>query len=226
MPIQYVYDFGQEFSGVSRLTLPANTPRGASFTLKHAEVLAHTPLVTEMEADGSVYMGNLFWANPVDVYVAKGGGEAEVYEPSFTYHGFRCVGGGDGGGGDGDDDGGGDGDDGDGGDGGGGGDGSGDGDDGVDDYVGANGGDDGGVTNGDDGAQTCNDDCIHGSLRLNPYGQTCLTITPHPTRFDPLSYPFSHICHHNALFTLTLTLVITRISPHLTRACSSGTRVH
>jgi len=87
---KYVYDFGQEFAGVVRLTLPPGTPAGTQVTLKHAEVLAHEPLAP---ADGSVYMGNLFWANPVDVYTAKGGseGESEVYEPSFTYHGFRYV---------------------------------------------------------------------------------------------------------------------------------------
>jgi alpha-L-rhamnosidase len=30
-------------------------------------------------------------ANPVDVYVAKGGAAQEVYEPTMTYHGFRYV---------------------------------------------------------------------------------------------------------------------------------------
>ena len=71
-----------------RLTLPANLTPGTQITLKHAEALAHPPLAPR---DGSVYMGNLFWANPVDVYIAKGGPAPEVYEPSFTYHGFRYV---------------------------------------------------------------------------------------------------------------------------------------
>ena len=85
---KFVYDFGQEFAGVVRLTLPPHTPRGTRVTLKHAEALAHEPLAPN---DGSVYMGNLFWANPVDVYIAKGGAASEIYEPSFTYHGFRYV---------------------------------------------------------------------------------------------------------------------------------------
>lgn len=85
---KYVFDFGQEFAGVTRLMLPAGTPRGVRITLKHAETLGHPPLAP---ADGSVYMGNLFWANPVDVYITKGGAEIESYEPSFTYHGFRYV---------------------------------------------------------------------------------------------------------------------------------------
>ncbi len=86
---KYVFDFGQEFAGVVRLTLPPGTPAGTRATLKHAEVLAHEPLAP---ADGSVYMGNLFWANPVDVYIARGvAAGQETYEPSFTYHGFRYV---------------------------------------------------------------------------------------------------------------------------------------
>jgi hypothetical protein len=79
---KWVYDFGQEFAGIVRLTLPPNTPRGTVITLKHAEALGHPPLAP---ADGSVYMGNLFWANPIDIYTAKGGDpNGEVYEPSFT----------------------------------------------------------------------------------------------------------------------------------------------
>ena len=90
---KYVYDFGQEIAGIVRLTLPPGVPAGTQATLKHAEVLAHEPLAP---ADGSVYMGNLFWANPIDIYIARGPGSAdepasEVYEPSFTYHGFRYV---------------------------------------------------------------------------------------------------------------------------------------
>ena len=82
-PYKYVYDFGQEFAGVVRVVLPPNMPRGANVTLKHAEALAHEPLAVE---DGSVYMGNLFWANPVDVYITKGGSDPEVHTPEFTYH--------------------------------------------------------------------------------------------------------------------------------------------
>jgi hypothetical protein len=84
----YVYDFGQEIAGVVRLTLPPNTSAGVTITLSHAEVLSHEPLAPR---DGSVYMGNLFWANPVDKYTTKGSTDVEVYTPSFTYHGFRYV---------------------------------------------------------------------------------------------------------------------------------------
>ena len=84
----YVYDFGQEFAGVVRFTLPIGTPRGTRATLQHAEALNHPPFAAR---DGRVWMGNLFWANPVDVYIARGAATAEVYTPSFTYHGFRYV---------------------------------------------------------------------------------------------------------------------------------------
>ena len=67
---KYVYDMGQEFAGVARLTLPKNTAKGGRFTLKYAEALTHPPLCDDPHSsysacDGSVYMGNLFWANPV-----------------------------------------------------------------------------------------------------------------------------------------------------------------
>ena len=51
-------------------------PPGTNFTLKFAEVLSHPPLkvVTRgvegpgaVKFDGSVYMGNLFWADPVRI---------------------------------------------------------------------------------------------------------------------------------------------------------------
>ena len=41
--------------------------------------------------DGSVFMGNLYWAHPVDYYMTKGGGEPEMYQPQFTYHGARVT---------------------------------------------------------------------------------------------------------------------------------------
>ncbi|GAG90750.1 unnamed protein product [marine sediment metagenome] len=40
--------------------------------------------------DGMVYLDNMRSAQVTDVYVLKGKG-AEVYEPRFTYHGFRYV---------------------------------------------------------------------------------------------------------------------------------------
>jgi alpha-L-rhamnosidase len=85
---QYVYDFGQEFAGVARLTLQPPLARGLNVTLQFGEALSHPPIGP---ADGSVFMGNLYWANPVDHYITRGGNHSEIYEPIFTYHGFRYV---------------------------------------------------------------------------------------------------------------------------------------
>jgi hypothetical protein len=43
-----------------------------------------------LNANGSVYTANLRSARATDTYVLKGGGE-EVWEPRFTFHGFRYV---------------------------------------------------------------------------------------------------------------------------------------
>ncbi len=74
-----VFDLGQNFTGWARLT--ARGPAGTEVTMRFAEVLDH---------DGNIYTGNLRLAKQTDRYVMKGGG-TEVYEPHFTYHGFRYV---------------------------------------------------------------------------------------------------------------------------------------
>lgn len=75
----YVFDFGQNFSGWVRLR--ASAPAGTKVTLRFAEML---------EKDGTVYTANLRSAKATDTYVFKGQGE-ETWEPTFTFHGFRYV---------------------------------------------------------------------------------------------------------------------------------------
>ena len=75
----WVVDFGQNFSGWCRLTVPA--PIGTRVTLRHAEVL---------HGDGTVNQDNLRSARATDTCITRGVG-AETYEPRFTYHGFRYV---------------------------------------------------------------------------------------------------------------------------------------
>ena len=41
--------------------------------------------------DGSLNRANLQTARSEDFYTLRGGGEVEVYEPRFTYHGFRYA---------------------------------------------------------------------------------------------------------------------------------------
>lgn len=89
-PGKYVVDFGQLLAGWCRLKVSG--PAGTTITLRHAEVL---------NPDGTIYTENLrmnvlagegphYGARQTDVFVLKGEGE-EVFEPRFTYHGFRFV---------------------------------------------------------------------------------------------------------------------------------------
>jgi len=75
----YVIDFGQNFSGWLRIRI--NEPRGAVVEMKFSELL---------KADGMISTDNLRTARATDLYIAKGSGE-EIYEPRFTYHGFRYA---------------------------------------------------------------------------------------------------------------------------------------
>jgi alpha-L-rhamnosidase len=78
-PGVWVFDMGQNMVGWCRLHVAG--PKGAQVQLRHAETLA---------PDGSLYVANLRTARATDIYTLKGEG-AEVYEPRFTYHGFRYV---------------------------------------------------------------------------------------------------------------------------------------
>lgn len=77
---EWVVDFGQNLAGVVRTTVRA--PKGTKLTLEHSEVL---------DAKGNFLM-NILGVNKdqTDVLVCSGEGE-EVFEPRFTYHGFRYV---------------------------------------------------------------------------------------------------------------------------------------
>jgi alpha-L-rhamnosidase len=78
-PGQWTFDLGQNMVGVVRLKVSA--PAGTKLTLRHAEML---------NPDGALYTANLRGAASADTYVCKGGG-AEVWQPTFTFHGFRYV---------------------------------------------------------------------------------------------------------------------------------------
>ena len=78
-PGVWIYDLGQNMVGWCRLK--AAGPAGTRVQLRFAETL---------QPDGSLYVDNLRSARSTDVYWLKGGGP-EVWEPRFTYHGFRYV---------------------------------------------------------------------------------------------------------------------------------------
>jgi alpha-L-rhamnosidase len=75
----FVFDMGQNFSGWARLRVSG--PRGAAVKLRFAELLYD---------NGMINRENLRGARAEDVYILKGEGD-EVWEPRFTYHGFRYV---------------------------------------------------------------------------------------------------------------------------------------
>lgn len=75
----FVFDLGQNIAGWVRLNVCA--PAGTSVTLRHAE---------EIHPDGTLDVTTNRAAKATDTYIAAGRG-AEIYEPRFTYHGFRYV---------------------------------------------------------------------------------------------------------------------------------------
>jgi alpha-L-rhamnosidase len=75
----YIFDMGQNMVGWCRIWVSG--PKGTRVMLRHAETL---------NPDGSLYVANLRSAKAADIYTLKGAG-TEVYEPRFTYHGFRYV---------------------------------------------------------------------------------------------------------------------------------------
>ncbi len=74
-----VLDMGQNMVGVVRLKVKGN--RGDKIVLKFAEVL---------DKAGNFYTDNLRNAKCTDTYILKGGAE-EIFQPIFTFHGFRFV---------------------------------------------------------------------------------------------------------------------------------------
>ena len=75
----WVFDFGQNFSGWCRLKVSG--PAGTEVILRHAELV---------HPNGAVNQDNLRGAKATDRYILKGEG-VEIYEPRFTYHGFRYA---------------------------------------------------------------------------------------------------------------------------------------
>ena len=79
-PGVFVFDLGQNIVGWVRLRL-LNASPGLELRLRFAEIL---------DADGLLYTDSLRSARSTDVYIARGD-PLEVWEPRFTFHGFRFV---------------------------------------------------------------------------------------------------------------------------------------
>jgi alpha-L-rhamnosidase len=78
-PGVYIYDFGQNFSGVERVRVQG--PAGTDVRLRFAEVL---------NPDGTIYTDNLRTAKVTDHFILNGAG-VEEFTPQFTFHGFRYA---------------------------------------------------------------------------------------------------------------------------------------
>lgn len=76
---ELVFDLGQNMVGWIKLKVNGN--KGDGITMKFAEVL---------DKEGNFYIDNLRAAKCTDTYILKGEGE-EIYEPKFTFHGFRYL---------------------------------------------------------------------------------------------------------------------------------------
>ena len=78
-PGVWVYDFGQNMSGIE--ILRAKGPANTEIRLRFAEVL---------NSDGTIYTDNMRTAKVTDRFILRGEGE-EVFNPHFTFHGFRYA---------------------------------------------------------------------------------------------------------------------------------------
>lgn len=81
LPLEHggvIVDFGQNLTGWVRLEVDA--ARGKAIRLRHGEML---------DNDGRLYVDNLRTARQTDELWTSGG--TQVFEPHFTWHGFRYV---------------------------------------------------------------------------------------------------------------------------------------
>lgn len=80
---RFVVDFGQNISGVVRMVLPEEMTAGQTVRIRHAE---------ELDEDGNLYTAPLRDAKCTDTYIASGDSrDSFVWQPQFTYHGFRYA---------------------------------------------------------------------------------------------------------------------------------------
>lgn len=74
-----LFDVLQNIAGRTRIAVRGS--RGSRFRIRHGEML---------DEQGALYVDNLRRARCTDYYICKGE-DTELWEPRFTYHGFRYV---------------------------------------------------------------------------------------------------------------------------------------
>jgi alpha-L-rhamnosidase len=75
---KFIVDFGQNIAGWTELKIEGE--KGAVIKIRHGEML---------DTDGSLYTKNLAAAIQEDEYTLSG--KKDLFEPFFTYHGFRYI---------------------------------------------------------------------------------------------------------------------------------------
>jgi alpha-L-rhamnosidase len=76
----YIFDLGQNMVGYVRLKVKG--PAGKTVRMRFGETLTDK---------GTLYTENLRSAKQTDYYTLKGDPNGEIWEPRFTFHGFRYV---------------------------------------------------------------------------------------------------------------------------------------
>ena len=85
----FVYDFGQNFAGTCRIKVTGK--KGQVITLRYGEEINREEMLNRDDGIGTVWTENLLTAEATDYYVLKGEEGGEVFEPEFTFHGFRYL---------------------------------------------------------------------------------------------------------------------------------------
>ena len=80
----FVYDLGVNMAGWLRFRVSG--PAGTKITLKYGERIFDDGMIDRAENARGV-SGRF----QTDEYILKGGGEEEIWEPRFVYHGFQYV---------------------------------------------------------------------------------------------------------------------------------------
>ena len=79
---KHIFDFGENFAGVTVLCAKGRCAGTVRFRIRHAELT---------DSDGNLFCGPLRGAVAEDIYIAKPGECDILYSPEFTYHGFRYA---------------------------------------------------------------------------------------------------------------------------------------
>ena len=88
-PGVFVVDYGQNFSGHTRLNLK-NAPAGAKVTMRYSEKLDDKGMIERSEIEKFMTKETPIQPFQTDVYIAKGGAK-ESWEQRFSYQGFRYM---------------------------------------------------------------------------------------------------------------------------------------